>query len=555
MAGLQFVLACLVVTTVLAPVARRLDIPFPIILVLGGLGLAFIPGLPRVEFDPDVAFLIFVPPLLYWASLNTSVRELRRNLRAVSLLAVGLVLVTLVAVAAAAHAVVHGLPWPAAFVLGTIVAPPDAAVATSVARRLGVPRRVLSVLEGETLLNDTTAFVSYRMAVGAVVTGTFSLSEAALRFVLVGAGGVAVGLAVAWAIAHLRRLSDNASVGNAISLLTPFAAYLPAEHLGASGVLAVVTAGLALGRVAPSDLSPRTRIQTQGVWHMLDFLLGGLIFILIGLELGRVARTVLHHGDARAAWQTLAISAVVILVRIAWVFATSYVSTSVSHALDGRPPDAPAGPTPGPTAGPTAGPTPGPTPGATQRSGSWRTLTLVAWTGMRGGDSLVTALALPRVTARGVAFPGRDTILVVSFGVILVTLVVQGLTLRPLVRWLRIPADPTDERETTQALRRAAERALAKLDEICARERLPGPVTDALRAQLTGHTAQDIAELSRATNDRYRHVEREVLDARRAEVIRLRDEGAIDDQVLRALQWDLDLEALRIEGVTDDDAG
>src|SRR5437588_3291668 len=317
MQGLELVLTLLVIAAGLAPLARRIRVPFPVVLVVGGLALALIPGLPAVDLEPDIVFLVFVPPLLFWAALTTSPRELRRNVRPIGFLAVGLVLVTAAAVAAVAHAVVPGMPWAAAFVLGAVVSPPDAAAAISVARGLGVAPRLVTLLEGETLMNDTTAFVTYRMAVAAAVTGTFSLAGAALRFVLIGTGGIAVGLAVGHALVWLLRFARQPAVANTLALLTPFAAYLPAERLGASGVLAVVTAGLVAARHAPSVVSPRTRLQARGLWGVLEFLLTGLIFILLGMEMGRVVHGPSVARDLRLLWQAAVISAVVIVTRIA----------------------------------------------------------------------------------------------------------------------------------------------------------------------------------------------------------------------------------------------
>src|SRR5262245_49426509 len=286
MEALELILVLLAVAAALALLAERLAVPPPVLMVLGGTILATLPGLPRLSLNPDVVFLVFIPPLLYWTAVNTSWRDFRVQLRSIALLSVGLVLATMAAVAVAAHALAPELTWPAAFVLGAIVSPPDPVAVTAVTRRLGISRTILVLLEGEGLANDATALVAYRMAVAAVVAGGFSLGTAVIRFLWSAAGGVGLGLAVGVAVFAIRRRIGKApAVENTISLLTPFAAYIPAERLGVSGVLAVVTVGLYLGRKSTTFLSAQTRIQTFSMWETVTFVLEGLIFILIGLEL------------------------------------------------------------------------------------------------------------------------------------------------------------------------------------------------------------------------------------------------------------------------------
>src|ERR687895_419324 len=303
MPQIEIIIGLLLAVAALATLATRLKIPYPILLVLGGSALGFVPQLPSVELDPELVFLLFLPPLLYVSALFTSWRDFRANVRAISLLAVGLVLMTTCVVAAVGHWAV-GLPWAAAFVLGAIVSPTDAIAATAVAQRLGVPRRIVTILEGESLVNDATGIVAYRIAVAAVVAGTFSLWEAGLQFVIGAVGGVAVGLAGGWAVLWGRRhVSEDPSVQNTISLLTPFAAYLLAEEpshyvwhellelpgeFAFSGVLAVVATGVYLGRLGPYVISPETRLQGYAFWELVTFLLNGLIFALIGLQLGGI---------------------------------------------------------------------------------------------------------------------------------------------------------------------------------------------------------------------------------------------------------------------------
>jgi CPA1 family monovalent cation:H+ antiporter len=283
MQTLDLILLLLGLAALLELTARRIGIPRPVLLVVGGLALALVPGLPRVELDPEVVFLIFIPPLLYRAAITTSLRDFRRNLRPILFLAIILVLSTVFVVAAVARALTPEFTWASAFVLGAIVSPPDAVAAVAVMRRLGAPQRLVSILEGEGLVNDATALVCFRVAMLAAVTGSFSVQDAASRFLAAAAGGVGIGLAVGWIIAQIRRRIRAPLVENTISLLTPFIAYIPADQLGVSGVLAVVTVGLYLGRLAPSLLSPATRIRAVDMWDMVEFLLEGLVFVLIGL--------------------------------------------------------------------------------------------------------------------------------------------------------------------------------------------------------------------------------------------------------------------------------
>src|SRR5712692_3700341 len=281
----ETVLTLLVGVTLLALVARRFRLPTPALLVAGGLLVALVPGLPIVRFDPQLVFLVFIPPLLYRASLLASYRDVRANIRPILSLGVGHVLFATIVVAWVARYAVPGLPWASAFALGAVVSPPDVAAATAFLRRLPLPRRVVTILEGESMINDAAAIVAYRMAVAAAVTGTFSLGDPGLRFLWMGAGGVAVGLAVGWLMGAVRRHIHDPEVENTISLLTGYAAFLPAEHLGVSGILAVVATGLYLGRVGPRIVAADTRVQNSGMWDVVVFVLEGLIFIITGLAL------------------------------------------------------------------------------------------------------------------------------------------------------------------------------------------------------------------------------------------------------------------------------
>ena len=319
----EIICTLLIVVAALAILAKKVALPYPVLLVIGGLALGFVPGLPAVQLEPEMVFLFLFPPLLYPAALFTSWRDFRANLSPISLLAIGLVLFTTAFVAGVAHALT-GLPWPAAFVLGAIISPTDAIAATAITNRLRVPQRIVTILEGESLVNDATALVAYRFAIAAMISGRFSLSEASGRFVLVALGGTGIGLAVGWLAAHVQRRLDDPPVQITISLLTPFAAYIPAERLHVSGVLAVVASGLFLGWRAPQILTSRTRLNIIVFWEMMVFLLNGLVFVLIGLQLPRILHTLSGHSLKQLVWHGALISCAAIVVRIAWVFTSTY---------------------------------------------------------------------------------------------------------------------------------------------------------------------------------------------------------------------------------------
>jgi monovalent cation/hydrogen antiporter len=539
---LEIILGLLLAVAALATLATRLGVPYPILLVLGGSALGFVPGLPPVELDPELVFLLFLPPLLYVSALFTSWRDFRANVRPITLLAVGLVLMTTFVVASVAHTVV-GLPWGAAFVLGAIVSPTDAIAATSVAQRLGVPRRIVTILEGESLVNDATGIVAYRVAVAAVVTGAFSVWEAGLQFVVGAAGGVAAGFAVGWLVVWARRhLSEDPSVQNTISLLTPFVAYLAAEELPHSlwgllhdlfgvpgdlyfsGVLAVVTTGLYLGRKGPYIISSGTRLQGYATWELITFLLNGLIFILIGLQLRSVVEGLNEYTAGQLVSYALLTSLTVILVRMVWVFPATYVPRWASRRIRERDP-----------------------------SPSWRNVSIIAWTGMRGVISLAAALALPLQTASGVLFPDRDLIIFLTFCVILATLVVQGLSLPVLIRALGLEDDRIGDKEETHGRVSIAEAALERLDELVDEDWVREDTAERMRglysyrrnrfASRFEGDPEGVEERSAA----YQHLMVELLGAQRLRLITMRDEGSIGDEVMHRIERDLDLEESRLE--------
>ena len=523
MHGVELVLiSLLLAVVVLGAAARRLNIPYPIVLVLGGLVLGFVPGLPDVQLEPQLVLVIFLPPLLYSAAFFANLRDLKASLRVISLLAIGLVLCTAAVVGAVAHAIVPGMPWAAAFALGAIVAPTDPVAATTVARRLGVPRRTINVLEGEGLLNDGTALVLYKVAVGAATTGAWSATDAGVEFIAGGLGGIAIGLAVGAIITEVRRRIDDVPIETTISLLSGYAAYVPAERVGASGVLAAVATGIYVGWKAPAIASASQRLTGYAMWEILTFLLNALLFVLIGLQLPVVIDGLAGRSAGDVVWPALAVCAAVILTRIVWGF----VITWLIRTIDRR-------------------------PSQVARRGTWRERLIVAWSGMRGAVSLAAALALAH------DFPERDLILFITFAVIFMTLVVQGLTLPVLIRALHVEDDGAEGREELEGRRRATDAALIRLDELALMEwtreetveRMRGLYEYRRRRLLArdGESPDGDDEDYERRSYRYQKMVREVIEAQHDAIVELRNVGRISNDVMHRLERELDLERERLE--------
>jgi len=507
-----------------AVLARVVGVPYPILLVVGGIALGFLPGIPDVEFPPELVLTIFLPPLLYGAAIFTSLRDLRADLRPISLNSIGGVAVTMLGVAAVGHFVV-GLAWPVAFVLGAIVSPTDPVAPATVLREVRAPRRLLTVIEGESLTNDWTALVLYRFAVAAVVTGSFSLWEAGGRFLLTGIGGLVVGLVVARLIREVRRRIDDPPTEITISLLSGYAAYLPAEELGVSGVVAAVTAGIYIGWYAPEITTPLVRIQSGSVWEVLTFLLNAVLFLLIGLQLPGVVDDLSGESIGELVGWALAVSAAVIAIRFTWIWA----STVAIRALDRR-------------------------ESQRARRTSWRFRTVFGWSGMRGAVSLAAALAIPLETDAGAAFPGRDLVIFLTLAVIVVTLVGQGLTLKPLTVRLGLEDDGSGEREEVLGRVSAAEAALERLDALQHEDWVYPDTIERVRAMFDYRRRRFTARIDGAGGDgyearssAYQRVLREVAAAQRERLLELRNERRISDDVRRAVERDLDYEESRLE--------
>jgi Na+/H+ antiporter len=505
----------------LAVLARVLGVPYPVTLVVGGSVIGFIPGVPSVELEPELVLLIFLPPLLYGAAFFTSLRDLRRNARAIALLAIPLVGVTMVAVAVVAHEVI-GLGWGESFVLGAIVSPTDAVAPTQIMRRIGAPRRIVTVVEGENLTNDWTALVLYRFAVAAVVSGSFSLIEATGKFVLTGLGGLVIGLAAGWVIKEVRSRIDDPPTEITISILSGYAAYIPAEELSFSGVIAAVTVGIYMGWHTPQLTTPTMRIQGVSVWEILTFLLNAVLFLLVGMQLPTVIEDISGYSAAELAFWGLLISVVVVVVRLMWGFTVPYLI----RALDRREVQR-------------------------ERRTSASERLVVSWAGMRGSVSLAAALALPLQTDAGASFPDRELIILLAYVVILVTLVGQGLTLGPLIERLGVRDDGSEEREEVSARIRLAEAALARADEIAdedwVRDETLGRVRgmyDYRRQRFTAR--EDGDERYEERTVAYQRLMHEIIDAQREELIGMRNRGDISDEVRRRVERELDLEESRL---------
>jgi CPA1 family monovalent cation:H+ antiporter len=522
--GELVLLALLAAAAALMALAPTLRIPYPILLVVGGLVLGFVPGVPSVRLAPTLVLVGVLPPLLYSGGFFTSLRDLRANVRPISLLAVGLVTATMVGVAAVAHAAI-GIGWAPAFVLGAVVAPTDPLAATAIARRLGVPRRIVTVVEGEALVNDGSALVLYRAAVVAAAAGTFSFGDAAGRFVLSVVGGVAVGLVVGWLVALVRIRLDNIPAEIAISLLTGYLAYIPANALHVSGVLAAVTVGIYLGWRSPELSTPAMRMQGNAVWETLVFFLNALLFALVGLQLRPILDSLSGRSALSLTGYALAVGATVAAVRLAWIYPFTYLPRVLFRRVRERDPYPP-----------------------------WQWPTLIGWMGMRGAVSLAAALALPTATRSGAPFPARDLIVFLAFCVILGTLVVQGLSLPWVIRLLGVESDRLDEKEDAKARIRAAEAALARLEELIDEGWVREDTAERMRGLYNFRRSRFAARFDAADDGTieersaaYQRLRRELLEAERQAVVAMRREGRIADDVMHRIERDLDLEDERLD--------
>jgi Na+/H+ antiporter len=534
--NLEVVLAALFISAAgLNAIANWLKVPYPIPLVIGGLVLGLIPGMPEIHLNPDLVLLVFLPPLLYASAFFADLRSLRNDARVIAINAIGLVLATAAVVAVIAHEVI-GLSWAMSFVLGAIVSPTDPAAATAVMRRVGAPRRMVNVLEGESLVNDATALVAYKVAVAVAIGESVSADHTVLTFFVDVAGGVAIGLAVGWAIAEVRKRISDVNTELTISLFSAYGAFVPADRLGVSGVLAVVTCGLVLGFRAPEIASPESRMQGFALWSILTFLINATLFILIGLQLPAIVNGLSGQPATEVVGYAAAVCAAVIAIRFIW----NFVITALIRTIDRR-------------------------PSQRARRAGWRVRVVGGWAGMRGAVSLAAALALPLHTNSGQPLPGRDLVQFITFALILVTVVGEGLTLPWLIRRLGVTDDGADEEnEELKARLVIARAALDRVDELEGEDWTRDETIERVRAlyrfrkrrfaaragMLEDADSDGIEERSLA----YQRMMHEIFVAQRGELVRLRNERRISADVMRRVERELDLEEARLDAPGADSA-
>jgi monovalent cation/hydrogen antiporter len=520
-------LVLLLFVVMFAALARKLQTPYPIVLVIAGLLLSFIPGTPKIALNPDVIFLVVLPPLLYSAAWLTSWREFKENLVSILLLAFGLAGFTVLGVAGAAHLLFPGFDWRLGCVLGAVVATTDAIAATSIAKRVGLPQRIVDILEGESLVNDASGLLALEFALGMVVEGrTPTLASGAMRLIFLIGVGLAIGLVVGLVVELIERRIDDGPIEIALSILTPYAAYLAADYAHASGVLAVVACGLYLSRHSSHFFSANVRLQAWAVWDSLTFVINGLVFVLIGLQLPQVLAGIRGYGMGELLLYGALFSAIVIVLRLLWMFPGSQLAHVIRTRILGQR---------------------YPRPSAKQ-------IFVVGWTGMRGVVALAAAIALPEALLDGRAFPQRNLIIFLTFSVILVTLVLQGLTLPPLIRALGLAGAGDDHAEEDEARRIITSAALAHLEETRGQD---VPEFSAVYDDIAKRYTRRLASLSKETSDgddgmsnkelaRYRAVLAELLRLERKTAVRLRNDGRINDEVLRKIEHELDLSETRM---------
>ena len=522
---LQVVLFLMMCAVALGWVARHFKFPYPIALVIGGALLGFVPRLPQLQFDPQFLLVLVLPPILYQAALLTSWHEFKANIRPIGLLAIGLVIATTLAVGATLKLLIPDIPWAAAFVLGAIVSPPDVAAATAILSRLNIPRNVVTVLEGESLVNDASGLVIYKFAVAAVLTGAFSLWEASVQFVGVAVGGVVIGVVMGRLFVFIHRYLGDAFIEVLTTLAVPYVTYIIAESLDvagvhASGVLAVVAAGIVRGRYSPEIVSAEMRIIARSVWNLLVFLLNTLIFILIGVQLSGIIGRLTDYSLGELFFYGTFVSAVAIFVRFAWVYPATYLPLVVRAMLGEQV--------------------------APPREGE---VFIMGWCGMRGIVSLAAALALPQTLQDGSPFPERDLIIFLTFVVIAVTLVLQGLTLKPLIRMLKVGRDWSLQEEQQRAQMALGKAAIAAIDAVAAKDGISNELAERIRAEFAEKITLSVPGglmLRHSGADDARRLRDAAVKAERQELIRLWRENQISDEVLHHIEEDLDYQESRI---------
>jgi Na+/H+ antiporter len=520
MHNVSVVILLLAVVTALAQLTDKVRIPYPILLVLAGIGIGFTPWLPDISLDPEIVFLLFLPPVLYAAAWSTSWYEFKSAGRPISLLAIGCVLFTTTAVAAVAHYFIPGFGWPESFVLGAIISPPDAVAASAATKGLKLPKRLITILEGESLVNDATGLIAYRYAIAAAATGTFIFWLAAINFFYVAGVGILIGVAIGYIFYWIHRITpDNPTTDTTFTLLAPYSAYLAAEYFHTSGVLSVVTCGLIMTWSSSEVFNHKTRLQANAVWDTMIFLLNGVIFIMIGLQLPTILKNLEEYSLSTLIGYGAIVSIATILIRIIWVYPGTYLPRWFSRRIRTNEPR-PAG------------------------SG----VVIVAWSGMRGIVSLAAALALPLTVRGNVPFPHRDLIIFLTFSVIFSTLVIQGFTLRPLVKWLGIKGG--DNNEEKEARLKIASSVIEHIEENYSLS-LSEEVLNQIKKKYEIRIQRMLRDpeqriLTEKQIEEFLRAQQELLTHERKMIIQMRNTGVVDDEVLHKIEYELDLEETRL---------
>lgn len=521
MGNISTVILLLAIVTALAQVTDRIKVPYPVMLVLAGIGIGLIPGLPIVSLDSEVVFLLFLPPVLYAAAWNTSLVDFKESARPISMLAFGCVLFTTTVVACVAHYFITGFGWAESFVLGAIVSPPDAVAATAATKGLKLPKRIITILEGESLVNDATGLIAYRYALAAVATGTFIFWLVAINFIYVAVVGILVGFLVGVVFRWIHKITpNNAITDTTFTLLAPYTSYLVAEEIHTSGVLSVVTCGLFLSYYASEIFDHRTRLQAKAVWDVLIFLVNGIIFILIGLQLPMILDNIQNHSLSEILLYGTIISVATIIVRLVWIYPGAYMPRWFSKKVR-----------------------------QTEVRPSLGGVTIVGWAGMRGVVSLAAALALPLTIGEGVAFPNRDLIIFLTFSVIFATLVLQGLTLPVLISWFKIKGDDIHIKEDETARLTIASSMIEHI------EMNYGLLSDEILNQIKTKYEIRIHRINKDSIDRklndeqlleFMRVQNDLIKKEREEIKKLRKDKKISEEVLRKIEYELDLDESRL---------
>jgi CPA1 family monovalent cation:H+ antiporter len=524
---IAIVIVLLCVVTALAEITDKVRIPYPILLVFAGIGIGLFPGLPKVELNPELVFLVFLPPILYMAAWTTSWPDFKAAKRPITLLAIGCVIFTTCLVAIVAHYFIDGLSWAEAFVLGAIISPPDAVAATAATKGVPLPKRIITVLEGESLVNDATGLIAYRYAVIAITTGVFNLWEASAQFFVVASGGIALGLFIGWLFTWIHRITpDNPTTDTTLTFITPYIAYLAGEELHVSGVLSVVTAGLFLSWNSSEIFSQQTRLQATGTWNTVNFILNGVIFILIGLQLPYILDSIEETSFIKILAYGGIVSLAVIIGRIIWVYPGAYIPRLSKRVREAEP------------------------------ETNIRLVTIVAWSGMRGVVSLAAALALPLTMAGGEVFQNRELIIFLTFCVIFSTLVLQGLTLRPLIKLLGITIDEREHQHELDIRLTLASSIIEHIEEnysIGLSDEVLNQIKTKYEIRIQRIRKDQRERLDEAQINEFHRIQGELLKKERALIVKMRKEAKISDEVLRRIEYELDLEETRL--ILEKDAG